>query len=322
MLLYLSRRFFQTLFILFILSIVIYYMLGLMPGDPVELLITANPKIKAEDIARLKKVYGLDKPIYVRYFKWLKQVVVEHDLGFSRTYKKPTVEIIEGRVKNTFFLMLGAFLMSILIAVPIGIYSAINHYSKLDFIISILAFIGISVPSFWLGLMLIAVFSEKLGFLPAGGIQTIGMDDIGDKLKYMILPITSLSVQQIGSLVRYVRSSMLEVIQQDYLRTARAKGLDEDTILYKHALRNALIPVITILALSLPGHVSGAVITETIFAWPGMGRLLLDSVLSNDYYVAMLALLFLAVLTMASNFVADILYAIVDPRIRMGRNAK
>ncbi|HBQ20497.1 MAG: diguanylate cyclase [Deltaproteobacteria bacterium GWA2_38_16] len=322
MLLYLSRRFFQTLFILFILSIVIYYMLGLMPGDPVELLITANPKIKAEDIARLKKVYGLDKPIYVRYFKWLKQVVVEHDLGFSRTYKKPTVEIIEGRVKNTFFLMLGAFLMSILIAVPIGIYSAINHYSKLDFIISILAFIGISVPSFWLGLMLIAVFSEKLGFLPAGGIQTIGMDDIGDKLKYMILPITSLSVQQIGSLVRYVRSSMLEVIQQDYLRTARAKGLDEDTILYKHALRNALIPVITILALSLPGLVSGAVITETIFAWPGMGRLLLDSVLSNDYYVAMLALLFLAVLTMASNFVADILYAIVDPRIRMGRNAK
>jgi len=297
-------------------------MLGLMPGDPVELLITANPKIKAEDIARLKKVYGLDKPIYVRYFKWLKQVVVEHDLGFSRTYKKPTVEIIEGRVKNTFFLMLGAFLMSILIAVPIGIYSAINHYSKLDFIISILAFIGISVPSFWLGLMLIAVFSEKLGFLPAGGIQTIGMDDIGDKLKYMILPITSLSVQQIGSLVRYVRSSMLEVIQQDYLRTARAKGLDEDTILYKHALRNALIPVITILALSLPGLVSGAVITETIFAWPGMGRLLLDSVLSNDYYVAMLALLFLAVLTMASNFVADILYAIVDPRIRMGRNAK
>jgi len=293
-----------------------------MPGDPVELLITANPKIKAEDIARLKKVYGLDKPIYVRYFKWLKQVVVEHDLGFSRTYKKPTVEIIEGRVKNTFFLMLGAFLMSILIAVPIGIYSAINHYSKLDFIISILAFIGISVPSFWLGLMLIAVFSEKLGFLPAGGIQTIGMDDIGDKLKYMILPITSLSVQQIGSLVRYVRSSMLEVIQQDYLRTARAKGLDEDTILYKHALRNALIPVITILALSLPGLVSGAVITETIFAWPGMGRLLLDSVLSNDYYVAMLALLFLAVLTMASNFVADILYAIVDPRIRMGRNAK
>ena len=322
MLLYLSRRFFQTLFILFILSIVIYYMLGLMPGDPVELLITANPKIKAEDIARLKKVYGLDKPIYVRYFKWLKQVVVEHDLGFSRTYKKPTVEIIEGRVKNTFFLMLGAFLMSILIAVPIGIYSAINHYSKLDFIISILAFIGISVPSFWLGLMLIAVFSEKLGFLPAGGIQTIGMDDIGDKLKYMILPITSLSVQQIGSLVRYVRSSMLEVIQQDYLRTARAKGLDEDTILYKHTLRNALIPVITILALSLPGLVSGAVITETIFAWPGMGRLLLDSVLSNDYYVAMLALLFLAVLTMASNFVADILYAIVDPRIRMGRNAK
>ncbi len=319
---YLSRRFFQTLFILFILSIVIYYMLGLMPGDPIDLLISANPKVTKEDVVRLKKLYGLDQPIYIRYFKWLKQVVLHQDLGFSRTHKKPTSELLQGRLVNTFKLMLASFLLSLLIALPIGIYSAIHHYSKSDFIISILAFIGISIPSFWLGLMLMALFSEKLGWLPASGMQTIGIDSLADKLKYMILPTLSVSVQSIGYWVRYMRSSMLEVIHKDYIRTARAKGLDEEVILFKHALRNALIPIITIMALSLPGLVSGATITEMIFSWPGMGRLLLDSVLSTDYYVAMIAFLLLAILTMASNFVADILYAVVDPRIRISSHAQ
>src|SRR3989338_10488684 len=179
MLLYLSRRFFQTLLILFILSIVIYYMLGLMPGDPIDLLIGSNPKVTKEDIVRLKKLYGLDQPIYIRYFKRLKQVVLHQDLGFSRTHKKPTSELLQGRLINTFKLMLASFLLSLLIALPMGIYSAIHHYSKSDFIISIFAFIGISIPSFWLGLMLMALFSEKLGWLPASGMQTIGIDKIG-----------------------------------------------------------------------------------------------------------------------------------------------
>ncbi len=317
MVFYLSRRFVQTLLILFILSIAIYTMLGLMPGDPIELLITANPKVKAEDIVRLKKIYGLDRPIYIRYFKWFKQVVIHQDLGFSRVYKKPTTEILKGRITNTFKLMSAAFLLSLLIALPIGIYSALHHYSKLDFVISIFAFIGISIPSFWLGIMLMTFFSEKLRWLPAGGIQTIGVDNLADKLRYLILPVLSISVQSIGYWVRYTRSSMLEVLHKDYIRTARAKGLDEEVVLFKHALRNALIPIITILALSLPDLVSGAVITEMIFSWPGMGRLLLDSVLSTDYYVAMIAFLFLAGLTLLSNFVADILYAFVDPRIRI-----
>ncbi|MBI4040581.1 MAG: ABC transporter permease [Deltaproteobacteria bacterium] len=316
---YLARRLIQSLFILFGLSVVIYYSLALMPGDPIDLLITSNPNVKVEDIARLRKQYGLDQPIYIRYFKWFNQVVIHGDLGFSRVYKKPTSQILRGRISNTFKLMVGAFLFSLLIAIPIGIYAAFSQYSKFDYVLSILAFIGISIPPFWLGLMLITLFSEKLGWFPAGGFQTIGFDGGFDRFKYLVLPVCSISAQSIGYWMRYMRSSILEVIQMDYIRTAYAKGLDENTVLFKHALRNALIPMITILALSLPGLVSGAVITESIFAWPGMGRLLLDSVLNTDYYIAMFALLFLAVLTLLSNFAADFLYALVDPRIRISK---
>ncbi len=291
-------------------------MLGLMPGDPIDLLITSRPDIKSEDIIRLKKIYGMDQPLYVRYFKWLKQVA-RGDLGFSRIYKRPAIEMISGRIKNTLKLMVGAFMLSLTIALPIGIYSATHQYSKGDYFFNMFAFIGISIPSFWLGIMLMMLFSEKLGLLPAGGMSTIGLDSPIDKLKHLILPLVSLSIQSIGSWIRFFRSSMLEVLQLDYIRTARAKGLDETTILYKHALKNALIPLITIMALTLPSLVSGATITELIFAWPGMGRLLLDSVMSTDYYIAMIAFLFLAILTIASNFIADILYAIVDPRVRL-----
>jgi len=314
---YLGKKLVESLLILFILSIVVYYMLSLMPGDPIELLVTSRPNIKAEDVVRLKKIYGLDQPIYIRYFKWLKEVVIHGDLGFSRTYKKPTSEILQGRLSNTVKLMLAAFLFSLFVAIPVGIYSATHQYSKLDFLINILAFIGISIPSFWLGIMLLMIFSEKLSLLPAGGMFTIGDTGILDKIKYMILPVLSLSAQSIGGWVRYVRSGMLEVIQKEYIQTARAKGLDEESIIYKHAFKNALIPLITIIALSLPILVSGATITELVFAWPGMGRLLLDSVLNTDYYVAMIAMMLLAALTLASNFIADLLYAVVDPRIRL-----
>ena len=296
---------------------VIYAMLGLMPGDPFDLLIASNPSVTSQDVVRLKKVYGLDQPIHIRYLKWLNQVVIKRDFGFSRVYKQPTLEIMEGRISNTLKLMVTAFVISLIFAIPIGIYSATHHYSVLDYIFSIGAFTGISVPSFWLGIMLIMIFSEKWGLFPAGGMGTIGVHYWGDKVRYYVLPVLSISLQTTGAWVRYLRSSMLEVIRQDYIRTARAKGLDEETILYKHAFKNALIPLITILALSLPGLVSGATITEMVFAWPGMGRLLLESVMSTDYYVAMIAFLFLAALTLLSNFVADLLYVIVDPRIRI-----
>ena len=314
---YLLGRLIHSVIILLLLSMAIYTMLGLMPGDPIDLLITSNPSVKTEDLVRLKKVYGLDRPLHIRYLKWLHQVVIKRDFGFSRVYKQPTLEIMQGRIYNTLKLMLAAFIVSLIFAIPIGIYSATHQYSLPDYIFSIGAFAGISIPSFWLGIMLIMIFSEKLGILPAGGMGTIGIHDFSDKIKFFILPVLSIGLQTTGYWIRYLRSSMLEVIRQDYIRTARAKGLDEETVLYKHALKNALIPLITIMALSLPALVSGATITEMIFSWPGMGRLLLESVMSTDYYVAMIAFLFLAALTLLSNLLADLLYAVADPRIRI-----
>lgn len=303
--------------VLFLLSLGTYYLLGLMPGDPVELLITSNPKVKPEDIQRLKKVYGLDQPIYIRYFKWLKQVTLEGDLGFSRTYKKPTSEILKIRIWNTLKLMTLSFLLSLIIAIPIGVYSAIQQYSTFDYFANLMAFLGISVPTFWSGILAILFFSVQLQWFPAGGMFTIGIDSWLDQLKYLILPTVVLSIESISGWSRYIRSSMLEVLHEDYIRTARAKGVSEKKIIFYHAFRNALIPTVTILALSIPGLFSGALITETIFAWPGMGRLLYDSVMGSDYYVAMLCFLSLGFLTLIFNFLADILYAIVDPRIRV-----
>lgn len=303
--------------VLFLLSLGTYYLLGLMPGDPVELLITSNPKVKPEDIQRLKKVYGLDQPIYIRYFKWLKQVTLEGDLGFSRTYKKPTSEILKIRIWNTLKLMTLSFLLSLIIAIPIGVYSAIKQYSTFDYFVNLMAFLGISVPTFWSGILAILFFSVQLQWFPAGGMFTIGIDSWLDQLKYLILPTVVLSIESISGWSRYIRSSMLEVLHEDYIRTARAKGVSEEKVIFYHALRNALIPTVTILALSIPGLFSGALITETIFAWPGMGRLLYDSVMGSDYYVAMLCFLSLGFLTLIFNFLADILYAVVDPRIRV-----
>jgi peptide/nickel transport system permease protein len=314
---YLLHRLIQMIIVLFLLSLGTYYLLGLMPGDPVELLITSNPKVKPEDIQRLKKVYGLDQPIYIRYFKWLKQVTLEGDLGFSRTYKKPTSEILKIRIWNTLKLMTLSFLLSLIIAIPIGVYSAIKQYSTFDYFVNLMAFLGISVPTFWSGILAILFFSVQLQWFPAGGMFTIGIDSWLDQLKYLILPTVVLSIESISGWSRYIRSSMLEVLHEDYIRTARAKGVSEEKVIFYHALRNALIPTVTILALSIPGLFSGALITETIFAWPGMGRLLYDSVMGSDYYVAMLCFLSLGFLTLIFNFLADILYAVVDPRIRV-----
>ncbi len=314
---YLLHRLIQMVIVLFLLSLGTYYLLGLMPGDPVELLITSNPKVKPEDIQRLKKVYGLDQPIYIRYFKWLKQVTLKGDLGFSRTYKKPTSEILKIRIWNTLKLMTLSFLLSLIIAIPIGVYSAIKQYSTFDYFVNLMAFLGISVPTFWSGILVILFFSVRLQWFPAGGMFTVGIDSWLDQLKYLILPTVVLSIESISGWSRYIRSSMLEVLHEDYIRTARAKGVSEEKIIFYHAFRNALIPTVTILALSIPGLFSGALITETIFAWPGMGRLLYDSVMGSDYYVAMLCFLSLGFLTLLFNFLADILYAVIDPRIRV-----
>ncbi|MEW5851498.1 MAG: ABC transporter permease subunit [Myxococcota bacterium] len=238
------------------------------------------------------------------------------NLGFSNTYKRPVGEILQGRVANTLRLMLPALLLSLLLAIPIGVIAASRQYSRLDHVVSILAFVGVSIPVFWLGIMMIILFSVVLGWFPAGGMGTPGVDDAMDQLRHTVLPVLVLAAAYVGRWVRYVRGAMLEVIHQDYIRTARAKGLPEHVVIWKHALRNALIPVVTVLALSLPSLFSGAVLTETVFSWPGVGRLIYESVLNSDYYVAMVAFLVAATLVMVGNVLADVLYLAVDPRIR------
>lgn len=322
---YLIRRILQMIPLLIGLSILIFFIMYLMPGDPIDMLVMGNPNLKAEDVARLKKVWGFDQPFPVRYYKWLKQAVLYGDLGFSYHWKIPVTQVVGERLPNTLILMSASLVLSLLIAVPLGIYSARRQYSFADYFLTVLAFIGQAMPTFWFGLMMILLFSIYLK-TPSGGplLPPGGMMDIGstasffswDRLKYLIMPAFVLGLHNITSWMRFIRSTMLEVINQDYIRTARAKGLKERTVIYKHAFRNAMIPMITLLAMSIPSLVGGATLTETVFAWNGIGRMTYDSVMNKDYSVAMASLMFSAIMVVFGNLLADILYAVVDPRVR------
>ena len=253
---YILRRILQTLVLIVVLSYLCFNLMTLMPGDPVELMISSNPKITAEDVARLREFYGLDQPTWVRYKNWASEII-QGDLGFSRTYRIPVPEMIGPALKYTFILSMSSLVFSLMIAIPLGIYCALKPNSKFDYIVNLLSFAGISAPSFWLGIVLIIIFSVKLGWLPAGGYQTTGIvysnvfEELWDKLQYLILPVASLSIQSIGRFSRFARSAMLEAMRNDYIRTARAKGLSENIVIWKHGFRNALIPLITIVTLSL-----------------------------------------------------------------------
>lgn len=317
---YILRRLLQTIVVILLLSYVCFYLMTLMPGDPVELMIQSNPKITSEDIARLRDLYGLDQPAYQRYYNWVK-TIASGDLGYSRTYRVPVQELMGPRLWNTFYLSFMSLTLSILISLPLGIYSALKPGSKLDYVVNFFSFGGISIPSFWLGLMLIIVFAVQLGILPAGGTETIGADTSSlwavfkDRMIYLILPIVSLSVQQIGGFVRFVRSSMMEAMRNDFIRTAKAKGLERGVVIWKHGFRNALIPLITIIALSFSGLFSGAILTETVFAYQGVGKLVYDSIMANDYNVAMISFIISVSMVLLMNLLADILYGFADPRI-------
>ncbi|MDP7037587.1 MAG: ABC transporter permease, partial [Myxococcota bacterium] len=239
------------------------------------------------------------------------------NLGWSLQQEKVSSLIAE-RIVNTLRLMFPALLFSILIALPLGMAAAVKQHSALDHGVNLGAFLGISLPVHWFGLMLIHIFAVWLGWFPVSGMQTPGVESIADKIWYTVLPVTVLSIAYVGRWLRYMRASMLEVIKQDYIRTARAKGVSETRIVFVHALRNALIPVVTILALSIPTLFGGALITETVFAWPGMGSLIYEAIITSDYYVAIVGFLISATLVMAGNLIADMLYAAIDPRVRLG----
>lgn len=331
---YTIRRLLQMIPLLFAASVVIFTLLALQPGDPLDELRQENPRITAEQLEQLRRAYGLDQPIYVRYFKWLGRAL-QGDFGQSRTYASPAGQIIFGqRLPRTLILSGAALTLALLVAIPVGIFSAVRQYSRADYAITFMSFVGFSMPIFFLGILLLFVFAvwlpEQLPWFPRFPVQSISdfqwaqvtggeisfFQFIGDWAFKLVLPVLALSTIQMASWTRFMRASLLEVLNQDYVRTARAKGLGERIVLYKHALRNALIPIVTLVGLSIPGVFGGAVITETIFSYPGMGRAIFDSLGEKDYNVAMAALAFLALLTATFNLLADLMYAVVDPRIR------
>lgn len=320
MLTFILRRMFQTVVVIIILSYVCFGLMTLMPGDPVELMISANPRITQADVERLREFYGLDQPLYKRYYNWVSDIA-KGELGYSRTYRIPVTEMMGPALAATFTLSVCSLLFSLLVAIPLGIICALRPNSKIDYAVNLFSFAGISVPSFWLGIVLIIIFAVNLGWLPAGGYQTTGMQydsffhELMDKAKYLILPMLSLSIQSIGRFSRFTRSSMLEAMRNDFIRTAKAKGLSRQVVIWRHGFRNALIPLITIVAISFSSIFSGALITETLFAYPGVGRLIYSSIIGNDFNVAMVAFVISVSAVLVMSLVADILYGVVDPRI-------
>jgi len=308
------NRLLQAALVLLIMSFVIYALMGLMPGDPIDLMISADPDLTAADAQRLKALYGLDQPIVERWWNWLTRAL-SGDLGYSRLYASPVLDVVGPALGNTLTLLGASLLLALLLALPAGVYAACKPGSTADYAINFIAFAGISIPVFWLALMLISLFAVTLGWLPASGAGDFSTGGWWDKAQYLVLPVATLTFASIGNHIRFMRGSMREVLRQDYIRTAYAKGAGSWRVVVHHALRNALLPVVTVLALEFGTLFSGALITETIFAWPGMGKLIYDSILGNDFNLALVALLLATGVTLAGNLLADLLYAWLDPRI-------
>lgn len=300
--------------LLALMSFVIYALIGLMPGDPIDLMRSADPRMTAEDVARLKAVYGVDQPLIARYLAWAGQAL-EGELGYSRLFAAPVWSALLPRLGNSLLLMGSSFVLALALALALGTIAARHPNSRLDAAINLFCFAGVSVPTFWLALVLILVFAAGLGWLPASGVATAGTSGVADRLRHLVLPVATLTLASVGGYTRYVRAAMREALAQDHIRTARAKGASEARVIFRHAMRSALIPVTTILALSFGGLVSGALVTETMFAYPGMGKLIFDAVMGNDYNLALAALLLAAVTAMLANLAADLAYAWLDPRV-------
>jgi peptide/nickel transport system permease protein len=314
---YLVRRLIQTAILLVLVSMLVFGLLQLVPGGPFDSLL-ADPNVSQNDIDRLNKLIGLDRPLPERYVQWLVRAVrLDWGESWQVAFGQSVGRIISDRLPQTLLLMGVSTAVSVSIALPIGVWSALHKYSRLDYAVTSLSFFGVSMPTFWFGLMLMVIFAVDLHWLPTSGVATPGREnDLLDRLKHLIMPVLVLSLVNVAQWSRFMRASLLEVLSLEYLRTARAKGLGEASVILRHGLRNALIPVITILGIDVPVLFSGAVITETIFAWPGMGRLLRDGIFANDWPVVTAVIMITAVFVTLGNLLADVLYAVVDPRIR------
>jgi peptide/nickel transport system permease protein len=312
---YLLARSLQNLVLLVLVSIIGFGVLHLAPGGPLAQFALV-PGMSQADIARIAHQMGLDRPLPLQYWEWFSRLLTG-DWGRSYRDSQPVLAVIGSHLGATLELMVAATLIAVLLGTWIGVMGAIRRYSFFDYLATIGAMVALSIPTFWFGLITIYLFSVELGWLPAGSRYTVGDASFLDYLHHLIGPSLVLALVTIAIWSRYMRSSMLDVINQDYIRTARAKGLPERVVLVHHAIRNALLPMITIAGLQLPTLLSGALVTETVFTWPGMGRLFLDSLGYRDYPVVMGILIFSAILVLVGNLLADLLYAVADPRIRL-----
>ncbi len=311
---YIVRRLLIAVPVLIGVTIFNFFMINWAPGNPVEMFI--DPNASQEQIALRKDQLGLNAPLWLQYFQWVNRLL-HGDFGYSFSTYQPVSQMILERLGPTLLLMGLSLLVAVLIAVPLGILSATKQYSKLDYATTGVSFLGISIPPFFLGLGLIFLFSLELQVLPTGGMVTLGGDGgFADRLSHLILPVFVLAMGIVGKKIRFVRASMLEILGQDYLRTARAKGLREFVVTNKHALRNALIPIITVVGLEIPVLLGGAVITEQVFQWPGMGQLTIQAIMSRDYPTLMAVNFMAAVMVLVTNLLTDIVYSIADPRIK------
>jgi peptide/nickel transport system permease protein len=299
---------------MFIITFATFVLMQMLPGGPLAAY-ENNPEISQEDIERLRHEMGLDRPIPVQYWAWLKNFV-RGDWGYSFATKRPVLREIWDRLPNTLYLTGFSLILALIIAIPVGIISATRQYSIFDHITTTLTYVGRSMPVYYSGLLLIIIFSIWLRWFPSGGMHTLGKEfSIIDSLRHLFLPVVSLSTLIAAKYVRFLRTSMLEVIHQDYIRTAAAKGLHERIIIFKHAFRNAAIPLVTVVAIDLPVLFAGALFTETVYSWPGMGRLFVDSATRFDYSIVMGIVAAIAFLVVVSNLIADVIYGILDPRI-------
>jgi peptide/nickel transport system permease protein len=318
---YLIARLLLMTLIIFGVSLVVFLIFSLVPGNYVDSLALKSPKYTPEKIEEIKEKFGFHDPLPVRYGKWLKSAL-KGDFGESFVWQRPVTEVIKVFVQNSFLLAFFAFLLQVIIAVPLGVYAAVKKYTRVDRVLSFLSFIGISVPSIILALFLKKIFCLDLMLLPMSGIRTLGVEITGialvqDIFLHLLLPGVALALVQVPVLLRYTRTALIEVLGEDYIRTARAKGLPERTVLFKHALSNALIPLVTILGMSIPDLFAGAIIIESIFGIPGVGKVALDAVSQRDFPFLMGFTMFLTVLTLCCNLITDLLYALIDPRIKV-----
>jgi peptide/nickel transport system permease protein len=330
---YIIRRLIQSIPVLFIISVIVFALIQISPNNPLSEY-QNNPNITPQDLLRLEQEYGFNDPIPLKYVKWLSQTV-QGNWGDSFVTHRPVLTEIGERLPNTLYLSLIAFALALVIAIPFGVISAVRQYSIFDHIVTTIAFMGQSIPIFWFGLILIIIFSVNLQnpfagtplfphpaplpLFPGGGMTWLGdgaPEPLVDRIWHLVLPVSMLAVFQLAQHVRYMRAGMLDILKMDFIRTARSKGLRERAVIYRHAFKNAAIPLVTIIALEIPNLFNGALFTETIFSWPGMGRLFFNSAERGDYTVLMGILMISAALIIFFNLVADVAYAFLDPRIR------